>query len=201
MTRTKKERQYNKLFGPYVRRVRLEKFPEVTVLEFAESVGMTGPYLSKIETCRVPPPSEGIVKAIATKLEEDPDIMLAMAGYVDPAVAANIGPVSKNNYDILRIIRFMRRVSAEPAKFTTEQIVAYLLGRTLEERRKLTTSELLPEMLEQARYLMSHDEQFPDEFQPTVDRGMRVLGPVLEQIEAQMAEEEKKANAKKAKRR
>jgi transcriptional regulator with XRE-family HTH domain len=202
VTRAKKERKYNKLFGPHVRKARQERFPGITAGEFAESVGITGSYLSNIENCKVPPPSDTVVKAIAAKLEEDPDVLLAMAGYIDPEIAANIGHIKESQYDILKMIKFARTVMTGSSKFTTEQFVAYLLGRTLEEHRKLKTSELLPEVVELFGYLASHDEQFSEELQPTVDRGLRVLGPVLEQIEAQMAEEaEKKANAKKAKRR
>lgn len=199
MTKPKKDRQYNKLFGPHVRKVRQERFPDVSVQDFAESIGITGPYLSNIENCKVPPPSDTVVKAIAEKLGEDVDVLLAMAGYIDPDLITSLDPKSPQ-LDTLKIIRFMRNVQNGPAKFTTEQFVAYLIGRTLEERRKLKTTELLPETVELLSYLNSHEGQFPEDLLPTVDRGLRALEVVLRQTEEQEQVKKAKKDAKKANR-
>lgn len=43
-------------------------------------------YLSRIEREEVPAPSEAKVIALATVLNEDPDVLLAMAGKVSPAL-------------------------------------------------------------------------------------------------------------------
>jgi transcriptional regulator with XRE-family HTH domain len=201
VTRTKKERQYNKLFGPYVRRARLEKFPDMTVLAFAESVGMTGPYLSKIETCRVPPPSETMVKAIADKLGEDPDSLLAMAGFIDPNLAIHLKPMGKTQFEATGLLRLMRGIQSGSTKFTTEQVVSFILGRSLEEHRILSSKEFLPELIEQLFYAAQHGGEFAEEFQPTLERGSSVLGEILSKIdEAKLEDERQKEVAKKARK-
>ncbi len=197
MTRTKKDREYNKIFGPHIRKMRLERFPDMTVSDFADSVGITGPYLSKIETCKVPPPSDTTVKAIAEKLGEDTDTLLLMAGYVDPDLINSLDAVTPQ-HDFLKVIRFMRGSQNGPAKFTTEQFIAYLIGRTLEERRKLKTSEILPETLELLGYLNSHDGQFPEDLLPTVDRGLRALEPILRITEEKERDKKAKKDGRKA---
>ncbi|HOZ18298.1 MAG TPA: helix-turn-helix transcriptional regulator [Candidatus Fermentibacter daniensis] len=201
MTRTRKDREYNKVFGPHIRKVRQEKFPDMTVSDFADSVGITGPYLSKIENSKVPPPSEPTVKAIAEKLGEDTDSLLLMAGYVDLSLIGDLGKIDEKQMGILKLIKFMRSVAdGSSAKFTTEQIIGYMMGRQMEENRKLTAKEMISELISALSYATDNDDQFAEELQPTIDRGLRVLGPVLEQMEAQRAEAEKKHESK-AKRR
>lgn len=185
VTKIKQERKRNKVFGPFVRKLRKEKFPEMTVAEFADTIGITGPYLSNIENCKVPPPSDAIAKKIAAKLGEDADIVLAMAGYVDPEVAAKLGSMEDNQFDILKIIKFTRGAYSGSAKFTTEQFVAYLIGRTIEERKKLATSEILPELIHLVGYFAKHEDRFFEEFKSTIERGLSILGPILDQIESQ----------------
>lgn len=185
VTKIKQERKRNRVFGPFVRKLRKEKFPEMTVAEFADTIGITGPYLSNIENCKVPPPSDAIAKKIAAKLGEDADIVLAMAGYVDPEVAAKLGSMEDNQFDILKIIKFTRGAYSGSAKFTTEQFVAYLIGRTIEERKKLATSEILPELIHLVGYFAKHEDRFFEEFKSTIERGLSILGPILDQIESQ----------------
>jgi transcriptional regulator with XRE-family HTH domain len=191
VTKFKQERKRNTVFGPFVRKLRKEKFPDLTVAEFADTIGITGPYLSNIENCKVPPPSDAIAKRIAAKLGEDADIVLAMAGYVDPEVAAKLGSLEDNQFDILKIIKFTRGAYSGSAKFTTEQFVAYLIGRTIEERKKLATSEILPELIHLVGYFAKHEDRFFEEFKSTIERGLSILSPILEQIENQSGEMEK----------
>jgi transcriptional regulator with XRE-family HTH domain len=185
VTKFKQERKRNRVFGPFVRKLRKEKFPDMTVAEFADTIGITGPYLSNIENCKVPPPSDAIAKKIAAKLGEDADIVLAMAGYVDPEVAAKLGSLEDNEFDILKIIKFTRGAYSGSAKFTTEQFVAYLIGRTIEERKKLATSEILPELIHLVGYFAKNEDRFFEEFKSTIERGLSILSPILDQIESQ----------------
>jgi transcriptional regulator with XRE-family HTH domain len=76
MSKTKTERS----FGPTVRVWREEK--EIGLRRFAELVGMSATYLSKIERGDFPPPGEEKIKAIAYELGKDPDELLALAGRV-----------------------------------------------------------------------------------------------------------------------
>ena len=193
LTRTKRGRRKNTVFGPFLRKARLEKFPEMTVAEFAESIGITGPYLSNIENCKVPPPSDAIAKEMAFKLGEDADIMLAMAGYIDPEVAEKIGSVDDSQFDILKIIKFTRGAYSQRAKLTTEEFVAYLIGRVIEDRRKLETSEILPELINLVGYFTKHESEFFEKFQPTIDKGLTILMPILEQIEGQPVDVDKES--------
>ena len=48
----------------------------------ARRVGVEPSYLSKVERGREAPPSEARIVALAEELNEDPDILLAMAGKV-----------------------------------------------------------------------------------------------------------------------
>ena len=72
-------------FGEYVRkqRERLRSADaEFSVRRVAARVGIEPSYLSKIERGEQPPPSEKTVVALAKELDEDPDVLLAMAGKI-----------------------------------------------------------------------------------------------------------------------
>ena len=53
-----------------------------SVRKVAEKIGVEPAFLSKVERDIVPPPSEKKIIALAKVLDEDPDILLAMAGKV-----------------------------------------------------------------------------------------------------------------------
>lgn len=67
-------------FGAKVRRLREER--GITLRKFAEIIGASPTYVSKMEREQFPPPGEEKIKAIAATLGEDPDEMLALAGRV-----------------------------------------------------------------------------------------------------------------------
>src|SRR5690348_13670553 len=69
-----------KSFGATVRAWREEQ--EIGLRRFADLVGMSPTYLSKIERDDFPPPGEEKIKAIAQELGKDPDELLALAGRV-----------------------------------------------------------------------------------------------------------------------
>jgi transcriptional regulator with XRE-family HTH domain len=72
-------------FGDYVRKRREEQQatdPAFSLRQVAARVGIEPTYLSKIERGELAPPSEETVKRIAEELEEDVDVLLAMAGKV-----------------------------------------------------------------------------------------------------------------------
>ena len=72
-------------FGKYIRTKReklLETGTEYTVRKVAARIGLEPSYLSKIERDTAPPPSEATIRRLAEALQEDPDILLAMAGKV-----------------------------------------------------------------------------------------------------------------------
>jgi transcriptional regulator with XRE-family HTH domain len=81
-------------FGTYVRKAREELLASAggsfSLRSVAERLGVNHTYLSKIERDEVPP-SEEVVIALARELNEDPDVLLALAG-----------KVSKDLLDIIR---------------------------------------------------------------------------------------------------
>jgi transcriptional regulator with XRE-family HTH domain len=72
-------------FGTHLRVIRLEphkagKAPSLR--RVATEVGIEPSYLSKIERNIEPPPGEETIQRLAEVLDEDPDVLLAMAGKV-----------------------------------------------------------------------------------------------------------------------
>lgn len=89
-------------FGTYIREHREALRAEDTrfsVRQVAQRIGVEPAYLSKIEREEVAPPSEEKVRALARELNEDPDVLLAMAGKVSS--------------DLLEIIRKRPQLFAE----------------------------------------------------------------------------------------
>jgi transcriptional regulator with XRE-family HTH domain len=98
-------------FGGYIRHRReclLQESKDFSVRRVALKIGVEPAYLSKVERSIVPPPSEKKIVLLAIELNEDPDVLLAMAGKVSA--------------DLLRIIRerpllfseLIRSLKAEP---------------------------------------------------------------------------------------
>jgi transcriptional regulator with XRE-family HTH domain len=72
-------------FGSFVRRCRealRETDPTFSVRQLAQRVGVEPSYLSKVERDEEAPPSEEKIVRLARELDEDPDVMLAIAGKV-----------------------------------------------------------------------------------------------------------------------
>ena len=71
--------------GPYLRQKRealREEDPSYSLRQVAERVGIEPSYLSKVERGIGSPPSEETLTRLAVELEEDPDVLLALAGKV-----------------------------------------------------------------------------------------------------------------------
>ncbi len=74
-----------KAVGEYLRRrreARRATDPAFSVRRLAQRIGVEPSFLSKVERDEVPPPSEAKVVALARELDEDPDVLLALAGKV-----------------------------------------------------------------------------------------------------------------------
>lgn len=72
-------------FGTYIRskREELKKLDRsFSVRQVAARIGVEPSYLSKVERGETPPPSEGKIRLLATELNDDPDVLLALAGKV-----------------------------------------------------------------------------------------------------------------------
>jgi transcriptional regulator with XRE-family HTH domain len=110
-------------FGDYLRQ-RREKLqqddPRFSLRRVAAAVGVEPSYLSKVERGEQPPPSEKTILALARELDEDPDVLLALAGKVSaelqqiirkrPKLFAQLIRELKNlpDHAVLRLVREVR---------------------------------------------------------------------------------------------
>lgn len=110
-------------FGQYIRERRevlRTTDRRFSVRQVAQRIGVEPAYLSKIEREDVAPPSEEKIRALALDLNEDPDVLLAMAGKVSsdllaiirnrPQLFADLIRQLKSQPDqaILRVVREVR---------------------------------------------------------------------------------------------
>jgi len=97
-------------FGQYIRAQRCQSdsaWGERSLRRFAEAVGLEPSYLSKIERGIEAPPSETTILRIADALEEDPDVLLALAGKVSADLRAIICKRPKLFSKLLRELKSM----------------------------------------------------------------------------------------------
>jgi HTH-type transcriptional regulator, competence development regulator len=111
----------NKPFGDRVRQLREEKKqsdPRFSLRRFAEAVGLSPTFLSKMELGEFDPPRPDKIKKMAELLGVDADELLALAGKVDPALSAIIKEQPKAMADFLRTARDMNLSDEELRKLT-----------------------------------------------------------------------------------
>lgn len=80
-------------FGQYIRDCRESKRRRdgsFSVRQLAVRIGVEPSYLSKVERGETPPPSEAKIRLLAGELDEDPDVLLALAGKVSGDLLAAI---------------------------------------------------------------------------------------------------------------
>lgn len=75
-------------FGATIRALREQR--QISLRKFADKVGISPTYLSKVERDEFPPPGEETIKQIAEALGQDPDELLALAGKVSSDLPAII---------------------------------------------------------------------------------------------------------------
>lgn len=95
----------NKSFGQRIRELREEKKkndPRYSLRQFAQLVGISATFLSKVETDEFPPPSAEKIQAMAELLGTDADELLALAGKIDPTLPEIIRQQPKAVADFLR---------------------------------------------------------------------------------------------------
>lgn len=72
-------------FGAYIRQrreARIENGKPLSLRKLSQRIGIEPAYLSKIERGDFAPPSEEVIRKLAFELDEDADMLLAMAGKV-----------------------------------------------------------------------------------------------------------------------
>lgn len=80
-------------FGDYIREAREKRVGEdasFSLRQVAGAIDVEPSYLSKVERGIEAPPSEDTIKRLAAKLDEDPDVLLALAGKVSSDLQAII---------------------------------------------------------------------------------------------------------------
>ncbi len=97
-------------FGDYIRRRReelLQSDRSFSLRQVAGRIGIEPAYLSKIERGDFAPPSENVIRKLAQELDENPDILLALAGKVSRDLMDIIVQRPKLMGDLLRQIKKM----------------------------------------------------------------------------------------------
>jgi transcriptional regulator with XRE-family HTH domain len=72
-------------FGPFVREQRLLRsrtHSHLSLRKLAARIAIEPSYLSKIERGQEAPPGEETIRRIARQLDQDPDVLLALAGKI-----------------------------------------------------------------------------------------------------------------------
>ncbi len=108
-------------FGKRVRDLREEKKrvePSYSLRKFAERVGISATYLSKVETGDFDPPGADKIIRIAELLGIDADELLALANKIDPELGEIIQREPKAMADLLRAAREKGLSSADLGKIT-----------------------------------------------------------------------------------
>jgi HTH-type transcriptional regulator, competence development regulator len=80
-------------FGSFIRKARerrLEDDSRFSLRQVAQRIDVEPAYLSKVERDEVAPPSEGTILRLARELDEDADLLLAMAGKISSDLAGII---------------------------------------------------------------------------------------------------------------
>lgn len=110
-------------FGEYLRERRealRASDASFSIRQVAARIGVEPSYLSKVERAEEAPPSESRIVALAHELDEDPDLLLAMAGKVSSELQEVIrkrpqlmGELLRElkklpNHAVLRVVREVR---------------------------------------------------------------------------------------------
>jgi len=114
----------NKEFGERIRQLREAKKkadPKFSLRQFADRVGISATFLSKVETGQFAPPSAETIKKMAVLLETDADELLALAEKTDPELGNIIREQPKAMADFLRTAR-EKGLTAEDIQKITEKI-------------------------------------------------------------------------------
>ncbi len=97
-------------FGQHVRRLREQRSetdPAFSLRQVAARCGVTAAYLSRVERDEVAPPGEETLMKLAHELNEDPDVMLAMAGKISADLRSAIIARPQLFAELIRSIKSM----------------------------------------------------------------------------------------------
>lgn len=98
-------------FGTYIRDRRVERQvldpARYSVRRLAKAIAIEPSYLSKIERGQQPPPGEETIIALARELDENPDVLLALAGKVSKELQEIIRKRPKLFAELIRQMKDM----------------------------------------------------------------------------------------------
>lgn len=95
-------------FGTYIRSRRMALQSEThgySLRKVAGDAEIEPSYLSKIERDQVPPPSESSIRRIAVALDEDADVLLAMAGKISDDIQKAILKHPELFSELIRLLK------------------------------------------------------------------------------------------------
>jgi HTH-type transcriptional regulator, competence development regulator len=96
------------VFGQHVRELRERKRKDdarYSLRQVAARAGIEPTYLSKLERGELAPPSEETTRRLAEDLDEDPDVLLALAGKVSSDLQAIIRKRPKLFAELIRQLK------------------------------------------------------------------------------------------------
>jgi HTH-type transcriptional regulator, competence development regulator len=126
-----KERVRDEGYGPFLRRRRLDR--RLTQRQFAAKVGVDFSYMSKVETGRLPPPSEATIIQIAKVLGDSTEDHLAQARKVPLDLRAAVAAFPVEAAMLLREMR------AKPVRQDTYLEMLRTLRKAKTSRRSTST--------------------------------------------------------------
>ena len=116
-------------FGKYIRGER--EANKITLRKFADQIGVTPTYVSKIERGEFKPPAEELIRKIARTLVLNEDKLLGLADKVSSDLP---GIILRNPVDMPVFLRTASKLNAEELRTLTEEIKQkYLKGRNEDE--------------------------------------------------------------------
>jgi HTH-type transcriptional regulator, competence development regulator len=107
-------------FGQALRAKRLEK--KYGLRQFAELVGVSPTYLSRVEQCNVMPPAADRINRMAELLGMDADEWMALAGRVSDEVSGIISEYPTEIPDLLRTLRGLTPSQIRKLRDVAEQM-------------------------------------------------------------------------------
>jgi transcriptional regulator with XRE-family HTH domain len=106
------------VFGKRLRELRIGK--NITLRKFAQDVGISPTYLSKVERGDFSPPTEDRIKDFAKALGENPDELLAIAGRISSDLTNIIMQHPSEVADLLRTAYMLDVSKGEWIEITNE---------------------------------------------------------------------------------
>jgi len=117
-------------FGKYIRSLREARKktdPKFSLRQFAQAVGISATFLSKVENDEFDPPAQDKIKKMAQLLGIDPDELLGRAGKFDSELSKIIIEQPKAMADFLRTARDKKLSEQQIKELTDSWLQVFML--------------------------------------------------------------------------